>query len=81
MITCGSREMPLISDLQTSSLCHLLFSIGVAFNIYFDMAWRSGETNLTESRLARAVLFSARTRATALGGLWLSTHQGTAGMG
>jgi predicted RND superfamily exporter protein len=59
----------------------LLFGIGVAFNVYFVMSWRSGETNLLESSLARAVLFSALTTATALGGLWLSAHPGTASTG
>jgi hopanoid biosynthesis associated RND transporter like protein HpnN len=59
----------------------LLFGIGVAFNIYFVMAWRSGETNLLQTSLTRAVLFSALTTATALGSLWLSTHPGTASMG
>jgi uncharacterized protein len=59
----------------------LLFCIGVAFNIYFVIAWRSGETNLLESSLTRAVLFSALTTATAFGSLWFSTHPGTASMG
>jgi hopanoid biosynthesis associated RND transporter like protein HpnN len=59
----------------------LLFGIGVAFNIYFVMAWRSGETNLLQTSLTRAVLFSALTTATALGSLWLSAHPGTASMG
>ena len=59
----------------------LLFGIGVAFNVYFVMSWRSGETNLLRSSLARAVLFSALTTGTALGGLWLSAHPGTASTG
>ena len=59
----------------------LLFGIGVAFNIYFVMAWRAGETNLLQSSLTRAVLFSALTTATAFGSLWLSSHPGTASMG
>ena len=37
----------------------LLFGVGVAFHIYFVMAWRSGSTGLLQSSLARAVLFSA----------------------
>ncbi|HEV8408405.1 MAG TPA: MMPL family transporter, partial [Sphingomicrobium sp.] len=37
----------------------LLFGVGVAFHIYFVMAWRSGATGLLQSSLARAVLFSA----------------------
>ena len=59
----------------------LLFGIGVAFNIYFVVAWRSGETNLLRSSLARAVVFSALTTATAFGSLCLSTHPGTVGLG
>ena len=59
----------------------LLFGVGVAFHIYFVMAWRSGETNLLQSSLARAVLFSALTTGVAFGSLWLSSHPGTASMG
>jgi hopanoid biosynthesis associated RND transporter like protein HpnN len=59
----------------------LLFGVGVAFNIYFVMAWRAGETEPLQSSLMRAVLFSALTTATAFGALWLSNHPGTASMG
>jgi hopanoid biosynthesis associated RND transporter like protein HpnN len=59
----------------------LLFGIGVAFNVYFVMAWREGATGLLQSSLTRAVLFSALTTATAFGSLWLSAHPGTASMG
>jgi hopanoid biosynthesis associated RND transporter like protein HpnN len=59
----------------------LLFGVGVAFNIYFVMAWRSGETAPLQSSLMRAVVFSALTTATAFGALWLSSHPGTASMG
>ncbi|WP_367614505.1 MMPL family transporter [Teichococcus coralli] len=59
----------------------LLFGIGVAFNIYFVMAGRQGETGLLPSSLTRAILFSALTTATAFGSLWLSHHPGTASMG
>ncbi|HUI17569.1 MAG TPA: hopanoid biosynthesis-associated RND transporter HpnN, partial [Alphaproteobacteria bacterium] len=59
----------------------LLFGIGVAFNIYFVIAWRSGAGNLLQSSLTRAVLFSALTTASAFGSLWLSPHPGTASMG
>jgi hypothetical protein len=59
----------------------LLFGVGVAFHIYFVLAWRSGETNLLQSPLARAVLFSALTTGVAFGSLWLSSHPGTASMG
>ncbi|HET7413403.1 MAG TPA: MMPL family transporter, partial [Pararhizobium sp.] len=59
----------------------LLFGVGVAFHIYFVMAWRAGATNLLQSSLARAVLFSALATGTAFGSLWLSHHPGTASMG
>ncbi len=59
----------------------LLFGVGVAFHIYFVMAWRGGATGLLQSSLARAVLFSALATGTAFGSLWLSHHPGTASMG
>jgi uncharacterized protein len=59
----------------------LLFGVGVAFHIYFVLAWRAGETNLLQSSLTRAVLFSALTTGVAFGSLWLSSHPGTASMG
>ena len=59
----------------------LLLGLGVAFKIYFIMAWRAGVTNLLQSTLTRAVFFSALTTATAFGSLWLSNHPGTSSMG
>jgi hopanoid biosynthesis associated RND transporter like protein HpnN len=59
----------------------LLFGVGVAFHIYFVMAWRHGATNLLQSSLARAVFFSALTTGAAFGSLMLSSHPGTASMG
>ena len=59
----------------------LLFGIGVAFNIYFVMAWREGRKDLLQSSLTRAVIFSALTTASGFGSLWLSSHPGTASMG
>jgi len=59
----------------------LLLGIGVAFKIYYIMAWRGGQTNLLQSSLTRAVIFSALTTATAFGSLWLSSHPGTSSMG
>jgi hopanoid biosynthesis associated RND transporter like protein HpnN len=59
----------------------LLLGIGVAFKIYFMMAWRSGRTKLLQSSLTRAVIFSAMTTATAFGSLWFSSHPGTSSMG
>jgi hopanoid biosynthesis associated RND transporter like protein HpnN len=59
----------------------LLLGVGVAFKIYYVMAWRAGQTNLLQSSLTRAVIFSAATTATAFGSLWLSSHPGTSSMG
>ena len=59
----------------------LMLGVGVAFKIYFVMAWRDGQTGLLHSSLTHAVLFSAATTATAFGSLWLSHHPGTSSMG
>ncbi|HEY4125808.1 MAG TPA: MMPL family transporter [Rhizomicrobium sp.] len=59
----------------------LLFGIGVAFNIYYLMAWRGGDADLLRSPLVRAIVFSALTTASGFGSLWLSSHPGTASMG
>jgi uncharacterized protein len=58
-----------------------LLGVGVAFKIYYIMAWRAGKTALLQSALTRAVTFSAMTTATAFGSLWMSSHPGTASMG
>ena len=59
----------------------LLLGVGVAFKIYYVMAWRAGERNFLQSALTRAVFFSACTTATAFGSLWFSHHPGTSSMG
>jgi uncharacterized protein len=59
----------------------LLLGVGVAFKIYYIIAWRSGERNFLQSSLTRAVFFSACTTAIAFGSLWLSHHPGTSSMG
>jgi len=59
----------------------LLLGIGVAFNIYFVVAWRHGQRCFLASSLTRAVIFSAATTASGFGTLWLSIHPGTASMG
>ncbi len=59
----------------------LLFGVGVAFDIYFVMAWRHGQRQLLQSPLTRAVTFSAGTTASAFGTLSISSHPGTASMG
>jgi len=59
----------------------VLLGVGVAFKIYYVMAWRSGQSDFLQSPLTRAVLFSALMTATAFGSLSLSSHPGTASMG
>jgi hopanoid biosynthesis associated RND transporter like protein HpnN len=59
----------------------LLLGIGVAFKIYYVMAWRGGQAQVLQSPLTRAVFFSALTTATAFGSLWFSNHPGTSSMG
>jgi uncharacterized protein len=59
----------------------LLPGVGVAFKIYYMLAWRAGGTNLLESTLTRAVVFSAMTTAIAFSSLWFSNFPGTSSMG
>jgi hopanoid biosynthesis associated RND transporter like protein HpnN len=59
----------------------LLLGVGVAFKIYYIMAWRNGVTHLLQTSLTRAVIFSALTTAVAFGSLMFSSHPGTASMG
>jgi len=59
----------------------LMLGVGVAFKVYYVMAWRAGQTDFLQSSLTRAVFFSACTTATAFGSLWLSHHPGTSSMG
>jgi uncharacterized protein len=77
--TCAALDLPL--NFANIIALPLLFGIGVAFNIYFVLGWRAGETAMLQSSLMRAVVFSALTTATAFGALWLSSHPGTASMG
>ena len=59
----------------------LLLGVGVAFKIYYIMAWRVGKTGLLQSSLARAVIFSAMTTAVAFGSMWASSYPGMSSMG
>lgn len=79
LATCVAIDLPL--NFANVIALPLLFGIGVAFNIYFVLAWRGGTQHLLQTSLARAVLFSAATTASAFGSLWLSSHPGTASMG
>ncbi|MGB8897823.1 MAG: MMPL family transporter, partial [Methylocella sp.] len=59
----------------------VLLGVGVAFKIYYIMAWRQGQTDFLESALTRAVFFSALLTGTAFGSLWLSSNPGMSSMG
>jgi hopanoid biosynthesis associated RND transporter like protein HpnN len=59
----------------------LLLGVGVAFDIYFVMRWRAGNSDLLQSSTARAILFSALTTGTAFGSLALSNDPGISEMG
>jgi hypothetical protein len=59
----------------------LLLGLGVAFKIYYVMAWRAGSAELLQTSLTRAIFFSAMTTATAFGSLYMSNHPGTSSMG
>lgn len=59
----------------------LMFGVGVAFHIYYIVAWRKGVVDMLASSLTRAIFFSSLTTGTAFGSLFLSSHPGTASMG
>jgi len=59
----------------------LRLGVGVAFKIYYIMAWRAGKTGLLQSPLTRAVIFSAMTNAVAFGSMWSSNYPGLSSMG
>jgi hypothetical protein len=59
----------------------LMFGVGVAFHIYYVIAWRKGVVDMLASSLTRAIFFSSLTTGTAFGSLFLSSHPGTASMG
>jgi uncharacterized protein len=77
--TCVVIGLPL--NFENIIALPLLFGIGVAFNIYFVMAWRAGKAEPLQSSLTRAVIMSGLTTGTAFGSLWLSHHPGTSSMG
>jgi len=58
-----------------------LLGVGVAFKIYYIMAWRAGKTGSLQSSLTRAVIFSAITTAVASGSMWASSYPGMPNMG
>jgi uncharacterized protein len=59
----------------------LMFGVGVAFHIYYVIAWRKGIVDMLASSLTRAIFFSSLTTGTAFGSLYFSSHPGTASMG
>ena len=76
---CSAFRIPL--NFANIIALPVLLGVGVAFKIYYIMAWRSGQTALVQSPLTRAVMFSAMTTATGFGSLWLSSDPGTSSMG
>jgi predicted RND superfamily exporter protein len=76
---CVAFEIPL--NFANIIALPLLLGVGVAFKIYYIMAWRSGKTALVQSTLTRAVIFSALATASAFGSLWLSSDPATSSMG
>ena len=76
---CVALDLPL--NFADIIALPLLLGVGVAFKIYYIMAWRNGKTALVQSTLTRAVIFSAMTQAAAFGSLWLSSDPGTSSMG
>jgi uncharacterized protein len=76
---CVVFDMPL--NFANIIALPLLLGVGVAFKIYYIMAWREGRSGLLASPLTRAVFFSGMTTAVAFGSLWLSNHPGTSSMG
>jgi hopanoid biosynthesis associated RND transporter like protein HpnN len=79
LATCVAVGLPL--NYANIIALPLLLGIGVAFDIYFVVAWQSGTRDLLGSPLTRAVILSAGTTASAFGTLWISSHPGTASMG
>jgi hypothetical protein len=76
---CSAFNIPL--NFANIIALPVLLGVGVAFKIYYIMAWRNGQTALVQSTLTRAVMFSAMTTATGFGSLWLSNDPGTSSMG
>src|SRR5262249_26852930 len=56
---CAAFNLPL--NFANIIALPLLLGVGVAFKIYYIVAWRAGQTALLQSALTRAVIFSAMT--------------------
>jgi hopanoid biosynthesis associated RND transporter like protein HpnN len=81
MTAIAAVLLPLPLNFANIIALPLLLGVGVSFNIYFVMNWRSGGDRFLGSATARAIVFSAFTTGTAFGSLALSRHPGTASMG
>ncbi|GIL38747.1 MMPL family transporter [Roseiterribacter gracilis] len=79
LATCAATGLEL--DFANIIALPLLLGIGVAFDIYFVVAWRAGRWPPLATATTRAVVFSASTTAVAFACLLLSSHPGTVGMG
>ncbi|NNM72472.1 MMPL family transporter [Enterovirga sp. DB1703] len=92
-LTLGPLVVATIMTLETAQLIGmplnlanvialpLMLAVGVAFHIYYMVAWRDGLADMLASSLTRAIFFSSLTTGIAFGSLWLSNHPGTASMG
>jgi hopanoid biosynthesis associated RND transporter like protein HpnN len=74
-------RLPLPINFANIIALPLLLGVGVSFNVYFVMNWRTGGRQFLTSATARAILFSALTTGTAFGSLALSADRGTASLG
>ncbi len=59
----------------------LMLAVGVAFHIYYIVAWRAGVADMLATSLTRPIFYSALTPGVAFGSLFFSSHPGTASMG
>jgi uncharacterized protein len=75
---CSAFNIPL--NFANIVALPVLLGVGVAFKIYYIMAWRSGQTALVRSTLTRAVMFSATTTATGFDGIGADMHDGGGGV-
>jgi len=92
-LTLGPLLLAGVLSLEAADMLHLslnfaniialplMFAVGVAFHIYYVIAWRKGVVDVLASSLTRAIFFSALTTGTAFGSLIFSSHPGTASMG
>lgn len=82
ILTFGScAALGLSINLENLIALPLLLGIGVAFNIYCVMVWRSGAPVRLASNLGRGIIFSALTTGTSFATLTFSSHPGTSSMG